>query len=46
MERKSKQRDKTSNQLLKWTLITAGTIFVGLGILGINTLIICILNEC
>jgi hypothetical protein len=35
MERKSKQRDKTSNQLLKWMLITAGTIFVGLGILGI-----------
>ena len=35
MERKSKQKDKTSNQLLKWILITAGTIFVGLGILGI-----------
>ena len=35
MERKSKQRDKTSNQLFKWILITAGTIFVGLGILGI-----------
>jgi uncharacterized membrane protein YbaN (DUF454 family) len=35
MERKSKQKDKTSNQLLKWILITVGTFFVGLGILGI-----------
>jgi uncharacterized membrane protein YbaN (DUF454 family) len=35
MERKSKQKDKTSNQLLKLILITSGTIFVGLGILGI-----------
>lgn len=35
MERKSKQKDKTSNQLLKWILITAGTIFVGIGIIGI-----------
>ena len=35
MEGKSKQIDKTSNQLLKWILITAGTIFVGIGIIGI-----------
>ena len=35
MQRKSKQRDETSNQLLKLILITAGTIFVGLGIVGI-----------
>jgi uncharacterized membrane protein YbaN (DUF454 family) len=35
MEKKSNKRDKTSNQLLKWILITTGTIFVGLGILGI-----------
>ena len=35
MERKSKQIDKKSNQLFKWILITAGTIFVGLGIIGI-----------
>jgi len=27
--------ERKSNQLLKWILITAGTIFVGLGILGI-----------
>ena len=35
MERKTKQRGETSNQLLRWILITAGTIFVGLGIIGI-----------
>jgi uncharacterized membrane protein YbaN (DUF454 family) len=35
MEKKSNKRDKTSNQLLKWILITTGTIFVGLRILGI-----------
>jgi len=35
MERKSKQRNKTSNQLLKWIFISAGTIFLGLGILGV-----------
>jgi uncharacterized membrane protein YbaN (DUF454 family) len=35
MEGKSKQSDNTSNQLLKWILITAGTIFVGIGIIGI-----------
>jgi len=35
MERKIKQKDRTSNQLIRWVLITAGTIFVGLGILGI-----------
>jgi hypothetical protein len=35
MDRKLKQRDKSSNQLIKLILITAGTIFVGLGILGI-----------
>ena len=35
MDGKSKQIDKTSNQLLKWILITAGTIFVGIGIIGI-----------
>jgi len=35
MERKSKQKDKTSNLLLKWILITMGTIFVGIGIIGI-----------
>jgi len=27
--------ERKSNQLLKWILITAGTIFVGLGIIGI-----------
>ncbi|UCB57874.1 MAG: YbaN family protein [Thermoplasmatales archaeon] len=35
MKRKSKQSGKTSNQLLKWILITAGTIFIGIGIIGI-----------
>ncbi|EMR74903.1 hypothetical protein MBGDF03_00701 [Thermoplasmatales archaeon SCGC AB-540-F20] len=35
MDKKSKQRDKASNQLFKWILITAGTVFVGLGIIGI-----------
>lgn len=35
MEGNSKQRAKTSNQLLKWILITAGTIFIGIGIIGI-----------
>ena len=35
MKRKSKQRDETPNQLFRWTLTTAGTIFVGLGILRI-----------
>lgn len=33
--RKSKQRDKTSNRFIRWILIIAGTIFVGLGTLGI-----------
>lgn len=32
---KSKQRDKTSNRFIRWVLIAAGTIFVGLGTLGI-----------
>ena len=27
--------ERKSNQLFKWTLITAGTIFIGLGIIGI-----------
>ena len=35
VKRKSNQRDKISNRLIRWVLITAGTIFVGLGILGI-----------
>ena len=35
MMRKSKQRDKTSNRFIRWVLIVAGTIFVGLGTLGI-----------
>lgn len=35
MKGKSKQSGKTSNQLLKWILITAGTIFIGIGIIGI-----------
>lgn len=35
MIRKSKQRDKTSNRFIRWVLIVAGTIFVGLGTLGI-----------
>jgi len=36
VKKKSKQRDKISNQLIRWVLITAGTIFVGLGTLGIS----------
>ena len=35
MQRKSKQRNKTSNWLLKWILVTAGTVFLGLGIIGV-----------
>ena len=35
MKVKSKKSAKYSNQLFKWMLITAGIIFVGLGILGI-----------
>ena len=35
MTRKSIQRDKTSNHFFKWVLIIAGTIFLGLGIIGI-----------
>lgn len=35
MTGKSKQRDKTSNRFIRWVLIAAGTIFVGLGTLGI-----------
>ncbi len=35
MDKKSKQRDKASNKLFKWILITTGTVFVGLGIIGI-----------
>jgi len=35
MEGNSKQSGKTSNLLLKWILITMGTIFVGIGIIGI-----------
>jgi len=35
MERKSIQESKTSNQLLKWILMSAGTIFLGLGLLGV-----------
>lgn len=35
MIRKSKQKDKTSNRFIRWVLIAAGTIFVGLGTLGI-----------
>jgi uncharacterized membrane protein YbaN (DUF454 family) len=35
MVRKSKQIDIISNKLIRWVLITAGTIFLGLGILGI-----------
>jgi len=35
MEGNSKQSGKKSNLLLKWILITMGTIFVGIGIIGI-----------
>ena len=35
MIRATKQRDITLNQLFKWILMIAGTISVGLGILGI-----------
>jgi hypothetical protein len=35
MEGNSGQSDKTTNQLLKCILITIGTIFVGIGIIGI-----------
>jgi len=35
MERNSKQSGRKSNLLLKWILITMGTIFVGIGIIGI-----------
>lgn len=35
MQVKSKKSVKSSNQFFKWMLITAGIIFVGLGILGI-----------
>jgi uncharacterized membrane protein YbaN (DUF454 family) len=35
VKRKSKQREKTSDKLIRWVLITAGTIFLGLGTLGI-----------
>jgi len=35
MERKSIQESKTSNQLLQWILMSAGTIFLGLGLLGV-----------
>ncbi len=35
MERKSIQKSKTSNQVLKWILMSAGTIFLGLGLLGV-----------
>lgn len=35
MASKSKLRNKISNQLIRWVLITAGTIFLGIGILGI-----------
>jgi len=35
MARKSKQRNKILNKLIRWVLIAAGTIFLGLGILGI-----------
>jgi len=35
MQAKSKKAVKSSNQFFKWMLITAGIIFVGLGILGI-----------
>jgi hypothetical protein len=35
MQVKLKKSVKSSNQLFKWMLITAGIIFVGLGIIGI-----------
>ena len=35
MGRKSKQTDTTSNLLIKWILLSAGTLFLGLGIIGI-----------
>ena len=35
MSRKSQQKDKTMRPLFRWILITSGTIFVGLAILGI-----------
>ena len=35
MERKSKKTDKTLNRFFKWILTTLGTVFLGLGILGI-----------
>ncbi len=35
IKRKSKQRGHISNQLIRWVLIAAGTIFLGLGIFGI-----------
>lgn len=35
MNRKFGKSDKTSNKLFKWILIVAGTIFVGVGIIGI-----------
>jgi len=35
MEKKSKRRNKTTNQLLKMILIGTGTFFLGLGIIGI-----------
>ena len=35
MKRKSRKIDKKSNQLFRWILIIAGTIFLGFGIIGI-----------
>jgi uncharacterized membrane protein YbaN (DUF454 family) len=35
MERNSKQKNKTFNHLFKWILSTAGTIFLGIGVIGI-----------
>jgi hypothetical protein len=35
MTRKSIQRDGISNHFFKWVLIISGTIFLGLGIIGI-----------
>jgi len=35
VKRKSNPQDKTSNRLIRWVLIAAGSIFLGLGILGI-----------
>jgi len=40
MEGNSRQSGKTSDLLLKWILITMGTIFVGIAILGITLFII------